>query len=380
MSDQAVQCRSLQMQPPRMQSLARLPIFLALEGKRVLVAGNGGAAAWKAELLSAAGANVDVFATHPSEELSATAAQAPRGAIALHARAWQAADIAGAALAVGGFDDEGEAQRFASAARSAGVPVNVIDKPAHCDFAFGAIVNRSPLVIGISTDGAAPVFSQAIRAKLEAMIPRGFAQWANAARRWRAAVQASGLSFAARRAFWQLFTTHAVTHSDCEPRQCDFDAILARARAQATAADAGRVTLVGAGPGDAELLTLRAVRALQSADVIVVDDLVSSEIVDFARREARKILVGNGGGEINALIVKLAKAGRRVVHLMSGDPMIHGGAHEEIAAARAAGLSIEVIPGIGAARSAGVNSPGTSSAKIPTAFRSVYAALIPCRL
>jgi uroporphyrin-III C-methyltransferase / precorrin-2 dehydrogenase / sirohydrochlorin ferrochelatase len=361
MSDQAVQRRSLQMQPPRMQPLARLPIFLALAGKRVLVAGNGGAAAWKAELLSAAGANVDAFASHPGEELGALAAQSPRGAIALHARAWQVADFAGAALAVGGFDDEAEAQRFARAARCAGVPVNVIDKPAHCDFAFGAIVNRSPLVIGISTDGAAPVFSQAIRAKLEAMIPRGFAHWANAARRWRAAVQASGLSFAARRRFWQLFTSHAVTHPDCEPRQCDFDAILDRARAQATVAEGGCVTLVGAGPGDAELLTLRAVRALQSADVIVIDDLVSPEVVDFARREARKMLIGNGGGEINALIVKLAKAGRRVVHLMSGDPVIDGGAHEEIAAARAAGIPIEVIPGISAAQSATgyeINSPG----------------------
>jgi uroporphyrin-III C-methyltransferase/precorrin-2 dehydrogenase/sirohydrochlorin ferrochelatase len=360
MSEHVVQCRPSQMQPPRMQSLARLPIFLALEGKRVLVAGNEAAAAWKAELMSAAGATVDVFASHPSEELRAIAAQAPRGAIALHARAWQAGDIVGASLAVGGFDDEGEAQRFASAARSAGVPVNVIDEPAHCDFAFGAIVNRSPLVIGISTDGAAPVFGQAIRAKLEAMIPRGFAHWANAARCWRAAVQASGLSFAARRRFWQLFTSHAVTHPDCEPRQGDFDAILDRARAQASAADAGCVTLVGAGPGDAELLTLRAVRALQSADVIVIDDLVSPEVVDFARREARKMLLGNGG-EINALIVKLAKAGRRVVHLMSGDPMIHSGAHEEIADVRAAGISIEVIPGIGTAQSASgdeINSPG----------------------
>jgi uroporphyrin-III C-methyltransferase/precorrin-2 dehydrogenase/sirohydrochlorin ferrochelatase len=360
MSNQVVQSRSLQMQPPRMQSLARLPIFLALEGKRVLVAGNAGAAAWKAELLSAAGAKVDIFASHPGEELRAVAAQAPRGAIALHARAWRAADIAGAALAVGGFDDEAEAQRFASAARCARVLVNVIDKPAHCDFAFGAIVNRSPLVIGISTDGGAPVFAQAIRAKLEAMIPRGFAQWASAARRWRAAVQASGLSFAARRAFWQLFTSHAVTHPDCEPRQCDFDAILGRARVGATAAEAGRVTLVGAGPGDAELLTLRAVRALQSADVIVIDDLVSPQVCDFARREARKMVLGNGGGEINALIVKLAKAGRCVAHLKHGDPMIEGETHEEIAAARAAGISIEVIPGISAAPSAAeINSPGT---------------------
>jgi uroporphyrin-III C-methyltransferase/precorrin-2 dehydrogenase/sirohydrochlorin ferrochelatase len=341
-----------------MQSLARLPIFLALEGRRVVVAGNAEAAAWKAELLSAAGANVDVFAEHPCEELRAIAA--PRGAIVLYARAWQAGDIPGAALAVGGFDDEGEAQRFASAARSAGVPVNVIDKPAHCDFAFGAIVNRSPLVIGISTDGAAPAFAQAIRGKLEAMIPRGFAHWANAARRWRAPVKASGLSFTARRRFWQLFTSHAVTHPDREPRQSDFDAILGRARAEAAAAEGGCVTLVGAGPGDAELLTLRAVRALASADVILIDDLVSPEVVDFARREARKMVLGQDGGDTIALVVKLAKAGRRVVHLASRDPVLDTAIHDEIAACRAAGISIEVIPGI-SARQGGVgniNSPG----------------------
>ena len=102
------------------------------------------------------------------------------------------------------------AAEFAQAARAAGVPVNVIDKPAFCDFSFGAIVNRSPLVIGISTDGAAPVFAQAIRAKLEALLPKGFADWAAAAARWRSAVKASGLSFAGRRKFWQVFTAHAV--------------------------------------------------------------------------------------------------------------------------------------------------------------------------
>ena len=166
--------------------------------------------AWKAELLSAAGADVVVFAECPCEELHALAAQPPRGAIVLQHRAWHAEDFCGAAVAVAGFDDDRDAQRFADAARAAGVPVNVIDKPAYCDFSFGAIVNRSPLVIGISTDGAAPVFAQAIRTKLETMIPRGFAPWAEAARRWRRQVQTSGLSFNARRRFWQAFTAFAM--------------------------------------------------------------------------------------------------------------------------------------------------------------------------
>jgi uroporphyrin-III C-methyltransferase/precorrin-2 dehydrogenase/sirohydrochlorin ferrochelatase len=347
MRDPVVHYGASHVQPPRMQPLARLPIFLALEGKRVLVAGTGAAAAWKAELLSAAGATVDVFSSHPSEELCAVAAEPPRGAIALQGRAWRFADMVGATLAVGDFDDEDEAQRFRRAARSTGVAVNVIDKPAYCDIAFGAIVNRSPLVIGISTDGAAPVFGQAIRARLEAMIPRGFADWATAARRWRKAVQASGLSFAARRAFWRLFTSHAITHCDHEPRQCDFDALMGQARAQAASAQRGAITLLDAAAADAELLTLRAVRALQTADVIVIDDLVSPDIVDFARREARKMMVG-GGGEVFALMVKLATAGKRVVRLMPADPLVQSAMHEEIAAARAKGISVEIVPGIGA--------------------------------
>ena len=222
------------------------------------------------------------------------------------------------------------------------MPVNVIDKPAYCDFSFGAIVNRSPLVIGISTDGAAPVFAQAIRAKLEAMIPRGFARWADAARHWRQAVQSSGLSFGARRRFWQLFTGVRRQQSQSRARAARFRCAARRTRDEGPAPDAGSVTLVGAGPGDPELLTLRAVRALQSADIILIDDLVAPEILDFARREAKKMLVGKTGygpsckqDEINALMIALARTGKRVVRLKGGDPMIFGRAGEEIAACRA---------------------------------------------
>jgi uroporphyrin-III C-methyltransferase/precorrin-2 dehydrogenase/sirohydrochlorin ferrochelatase len=188
---------------PHMEPLARLPVFLALAGRRALIAGGSPAAAWKAELLSAAGAEVDVFASEPSEEMVALAADPPQGAVVLQMREWEPADFPGAAIAVGAFTEEGEAAKFAAAARAAGVPVNVVDKPAYCDFSFGSIVNRSPLVIGVSTDGAAPVFAQAIRAKLEALIPRGFSRWAEAARRWRHALKISGLPFAGRRRFWQ---------------------------------------------------------------------------------------------------------------------------------------------------------------------------------
>jgi uroporphyrin-III C-methyltransferase/precorrin-2 dehydrogenase/sirohydrochlorin ferrochelatase len=342
-----------------MGELARLPIFLALRGKRAVVAGGTPGAAWKAELLSAAGAAVDVYTGAPSDELIHVAENALPGAIVIRPRGWRPEDLSGAAIAIGAFDDDEEARAFADAARCSGVPVNVIDKPAFSDFAFGSIVNRSPLVIGISTDGAAPIFAQAIRAKLEALLPKGFADWAAVAARWRPAVKASGLSFAGRRKFWQLFTERAVTHPDHKPSNAELDRMIADVGHLGPKVDSGSVTLVGAGPGDPELLTLRAVRALQAADVILFDDLVSREVLDFARREARKMLVGKTGHgpscrqeDINALMVGLAKSGKRVVRLKGGDPMIFGRASEEIAACRAAGISVEVVPGITAAQGA----------------------------
>ncbi len=343
---------------PRMAPLARLPVFFALEGKRALLAGGGQGAAWKAELLSAAGAHVEVFAEDVSDEMAALVETSP-GAIVLNERAWRADDLAGAAIAVGAFEDDEAAAAFANAARTAGVPVNVIDKPAFCDFSFGSIVNRSPLVIGISTDGAAPVFAQAIRARLEALLPQGFATWARLASRWRAALKQTGLSFAGRRKFWQLFTAWAVTDPAHEPVEADFERLVAEVKGIGSAVEDGSVTLVGAGPGDPELLTLRAVRALQSADVILFDDLVSRDVLDFARREARKMLVGKTGhgpsckqDDINRLMVSLAKQGKRVVRLKGGDPLIFGRAGEEMEACAQAGIAVEVVPGITAAQGA----------------------------
>jgi uroporphyrin-III C-methyltransferase/precorrin-2 dehydrogenase/sirohydrochlorin ferrochelatase len=342
-----------------MGALARLPVFLALDGKRCVLAGGSHAAAWKAELLSAAGARVEVYADQISDEMKQVAADAPRGEIVIVERAWSPEDIRGAAVAIGAFEDDARAGVFAAAARAVGVPVNVIDKPAFCDFSFGAIVNRSPLVIGISTDGAAPVFAQAIRAKLEALLPNGFAQWAAAAARWRSKVKESGLSFVGRRKFWQVFTAHAVANPQNEPSDADFARFVAEVKGLGTAVENGSVTLVGAGPGDPELLTLRAVRALQSADVVLFDDLVSRDVLDFARREARKMLVGKTGfgpsckqDDINTLMVGLAKQGKRVVRLKGGDPFIFGRAAEEIDACKGAGIAVDVVPGITAAQGA----------------------------
>jgi uroporphyrin-III C-methyltransferase/precorrin-2 dehydrogenase/sirohydrochlorin ferrochelatase len=326
--------------PPRMAPLSRLPVFFALTDKRVVVAGGSAAAAWKAELLSAAGARVDVYAADPCEELTAVEYDPPGGAIRIVRRTWAVDDFADVALAVGAFDDDASAAGFAAAARSAGVPVNVIDRPAFCDFSFGSIVNRSPLVVGISTDGAAPVFAQAIRAKIEALLPQGFARWVAAAVQWRPAVKASGLSFAGRRKFWQLFTARAVADPHREPSEADVGTLVAEAESLGDAVDNGSVTLVGAGPGDPELLTLRAVRALQSADDILFDENVAPAVLDFARREARKTVVTERG--THTLMVDLAKAGRRVVRLTAGT-LTWASASCDIAACRAAGIAVESV-------------------------------------
>lgn len=358
----------------RMGALARLPVFFALSERRALVAGGTGGAAWKVELLLAAGAHVAVYAEEIGEEMQAVIGAALPDTVTWHARGWQPADFAGAALAVSACDGEDDAARFAAAARAAGVPVNVIDRPDYCDFSFGSIVNRSPLVVGISTDGAAPVFAQAIRAKIEAVLPHGFAAWAAAARHWRMRVKESGLSFAGRRKFWQLFAGVAIANPGCAPGESDLASLIADVDRLGPAADTGSVTLVGAGPGDPELLTLRAVRALQSADVILFDDLVSGEVLDFARREARKILVGKRGhgpscrqSDVNDIMVSLARQGRHVVRLKGGDPLIFGRAGEEIEACHQAGIAVEIVPGIsavqGAASRLGVSLTGRGQAR-----------------
>jgi uroporphyrin-III C-methyltransferase/precorrin-2 dehydrogenase/sirohydrochlorin ferrochelatase len=337
----------------RIKPLARLPVFFALEGRRVVIAGGSEAAAWKAELLAAAGAEVALYASDPSEELMRVLDGLKSPRITLYERPWSVDILDGAALAILATENDAEAQAFRCSAKAAGVPCNVVDRPAFCDFSFGGIVNRSPLVIGISTDGAAPVFGQAIRAKIEAILPQGLTQWAEAARQWRPSVQALKLSFQRRRAFWERFTEKALSQPDDAPDEGLRTTLLATSQNEASTPERGSAVLVGAGPGDPELLTLKAVRALQSADIILYDDLVSRAVLDFARREAKTMLVGKTGHspsckqeDINRLMVAFALQGKRVVRLKSGDPMVFGRASEELEACREAGVAVEVIPGI----------------------------------
>jgi uroporphyrin-III C-methyltransferase/precorrin-2 dehydrogenase/sirohydrochlorin ferrochelatase len=344
----------------RIEQLATLPLFHKLEGRKVVLAGGSEGALWKAELLAATGADLHVFAGQGAEPFEALAATPPGGRIVVHARNWRADDLKGAALAVGDIEDEDGIRAFVAAARQAGVPVNIVDKPDFCDFSFGTLVNRSPLIVAISTDGAAPVFGQAIRARVETLLPAGLKAWAQAAKDWRPAVQARELPFALRRAFWELFTSKAMTDSERAPDESDRVALFAALDLIEGSQDGtGRVSLVGAGPGDPDLLTLKAIRALQSADIILYDDLVSPAVLELARREAKRMMVGKTGygpsvkqSDINALIVSLASQGKHVVRLKGGDPGIFGRAGEEIAACKAAGLPVTIVPGISAAQGA----------------------------
>ncbi|MCM2505342.1 siroheme synthase CysG [Aureimonas altamirensis] len=344
--------------PQRMGDLATLPVFFDLSGKPVIMAGGSDAAAWKAELLAAAGAAVTLHAEvdEISEEMRAVLeAGFERGSIVHVARGWTEADFHGAALAVADCETDAEAEGFALAANRAGVPVNVIDKPAYCQFRFGTIVNRSPVVVGISTDGAAPILGQAIRRRIETLLPLSLTGWARLATRLRGEVMDNLLPGPQRRSFWERFSDNAFT------RKAPDDAAEAEARgwvgdlARSPSAG-GRVTLVGAGPGEAELLTLKAVRALQAADVILFDDLVSDDILELARREAKRMLVGKRASrdscrqeDINRMMIQFAKAGKHVVRLKSGDVSIFGRAGEEIAELRQQGIPVRIVPGITAA-------------------------------
>lgn len=344
----------------RIEPLATLPLFLKLGGRKAVLAGASESALWKAEMLAAAGAELHIFAGGGADRFADLAQGEAGGRVQVHARAWRPDDLADAAVAVADLDDADAVRAFAAVARQASVPVNIIDKPEHSDFAFGALVNRSPLIVAVSTDGAAPVFGQAIRTKIEALLPAGLKNWAQAAADWRPAIQARELPFALRRSFWELFTGKAMAEPARAPDARDKAELFARLAQIEGAHDGnGRVTLVGAGPGDPELLTLKAIRALQSADIILYDDLVSPGVLELARREARRMLVGKTGygpsvkqGDINALIVSLASQGKHVVRLKGGDPGIFGRAGEEIEACRAAGIPVAIVPGISAAQGA----------------------------
>jgi uroporphyrin-III C-methyltransferase/precorrin-2 dehydrogenase/sirohydrochlorin ferrochelatase len=340
-------------EPGRLGRLAKLPVFFDLHGKRAVLIGGSPGAAWKAELLAAAGAHVNVYATEICPEMEALLARgAADGCLTLHRRSWTPEILNDAALAVADLEEEDEAEAFTSAARRSGIPMNVVDKPGYCDFQFGSVVNRSPVVIGISTDGAAPILGQAIRRRIETLLHPSLSLWASLAKAMRERIMEQLPQGLPRRAFWERFADLAFQGRPPDDLGSSVDAVLRQITSRPNGV-VGRVTLVGAGPGDAELLTLKAVRALQAADVILFDDLISEDVLELARREAKRLMVGKRAGrascaqgDINDLMARLALQGKHVVRLKSGDPMIFGRAGEEIEHLERSGVAVDVVPGI----------------------------------
>ena len=346
--------------PARLNALPKLPIFLDLAGRSILAVGGSDSIAWKAELLAAAGGAVRILAESPSPELLALVRSEP-SRLTLLRRSWQETDLIGTSVAVADIEDPREAGAFTDIARRHGALVNIVDMPAFCDFQFGAIVNRAPVIVSVSTDGAAPILGQAIRRHIEAVLPSSLGLWAQAAKSFRDRLRKVVPAKSDRRRFWERFVDATFTNGTHEH---DLDRTLDRLAREARS-DAserrmlGEVVIVGAGPGDPELLTLKAMRELQAADVIVYDRLVTPAILELARREARRIHVGKEGhgascrqDDINALIVDLALAGERVVRLKGGDPAVFGRSGEEVAACREAGVPVRIVPGITTASAA----------------------------
>ncbi|KLK91178.1 hypothetical protein AA309_21645 [Microvirga vignae] len=351
----------------RLNPLPKLPIFYDLMGKRILVIGGSEGVAWKAELLAASGGIVRIVAEDPSPELSALIVSAP-DQFDLVQRHWQPDDLDGVSVAVADIEDRDETKRFVETARSRGVLVNVIDRPAFCDFQFGSIINRSPVTVAISTDGAAPILAQAIRRRIEAALPLFLGAWAQAAKDFRENLKAIVPTKAGRRRFWEKFVDTAFTmEGDEEQRSSSLKRLALETRDdQAARSKIGEVVIVGAGPGDPELMTLKAMRELQAADIIVYDRLVTPGVLELARREARRIHVGKEGhgascrqDDINALIVDLALAGHRVVRLKGGDPSIFARTGEEVGACQDAGVPVRIVPGVTTASAAAASLGGS---------------------
>jgi uroporphyrin-III C-methyltransferase/precorrin-2 dehydrogenase/sirohydrochlorin ferrochelatase len=340
-----------------------LPIFLRLRARTALVVGGGQVAARKADWLLKAGARVTVVAPQLVAELATRAA----GAELAHVAApFASAQLAGAALVVAASDDREVNAAVAQSAHALEIPVNVVDSPELSSFIFPAIIDRSPVVVAVSSAGSSPVLARQVRAQIEASLPARLGALARFLGRRRAAVKRA-LAPGARRAFWERLisgrTAAAVLSGDESAAARSFASEL-----RGDGGSAGEVWLIGAGPGDPDLLTLRALQLLQQADVILYDRLVPDAILERARRDAERVFVGKeAGGEqaqqarINELMVSLARAGKRVARLKGGDGYVFGRGGEELEALAAAGIPWRVVPGITAAlgAAAGADIPLT---------------------
>lgn len=332
-----------------------LPIFVDLKGRLVLVVGGGDVAARKVSLLLRAGAQVRVV----SPELTASLQrQSDAGQIEHVLASYDETHMTGSALIIAATSDMVVNRRVYKAAKQKGILVNVADAPELCTFILPSIIDRSPVVVAISTGGASPTLGRLLRARLETMIPHSYGRLADLARRFREPVKKRFKTMSLRRHFWEGIIEGPVaelvySHRDEQAEQA---LQLAINQADSDKLSKGEVYLVGAGPGDPDLLTFRALRLMQRADVVLYDRLVSPQILDLVRREAEQIYVGKKRAyhsvrqeEINRLLVELAKQGKRVLRLKGGDPFIFGRGGEEITDLADEGIPFQVVPGVTAA-------------------------------
>ena len=331
------------------------PAFLDLASRSSLLVGGGELALRKLRLLLKSGAQVTLVAPRLDADMAELAADKR---VQWMCRPFMAQDVPGRALVISATGKPAVDEAVASAAEAAGVAVNVVDRPDLSSFIMPAIVDRDPVVIGISSGGDAPILARQLRARIEAMLPARLGALARFAGAFRTAVGATVPAGGARRRFWERFFTGPVARQvlageEVAARETMLGLINSRA-AQDRAA--GSVAIVGAGPGDPDLLTFKAMRRLQEADVILYDKLVGPEIIDYARRDAERIYVGKAKAnhsksqdEINALMAEHALAGRRVVRLKGGDPFIFGRGGEEMDYLEERGIAVEVVPGVTAA-------------------------------
>ncbi len=327
-----------------------LPIFAKVKGRQCLVVGGGEIGTRKAGVLLEAGAHVRVVAP----EINPVLASMPNVDSILSR--FEERHLDGVTLIIAATNDRSVNILVSELAHARNIPVNVVDDPELCSFIMPAILDRSPLMVAFSSGGASPVLTRIMRGRLETMIPQNFSRLARFAERFREQVKQHVTNPAKRRIFWENALEGEIAEKVLAGDDAGAEAMLQQMMADEDNIQRGEVYLVGAGPGDPDLLTFRALRLMQKADVVVYDNLVSKPIVDMTRRDAERIFVGKKRAdhtlrqeEINALLVRLAKDGKRVLRLKGGDPFIFGRGGEEIETLAAEGIPFQVVPGITAA-------------------------------
>jgi uroporphyrin-III C-methyltransferase / precorrin-2 dehydrogenase / sirohydrochlorin ferrochelatase len=360
--------------PAAKDKLAVFPAFFRVAEEVAAVFGNGDEAYAKARLLANTQARIVAYATDPEPDYAAFLSA---NGFALVAEEFSPEQLHGAKLVFAATGDAAMDRHIVETARGLKIPANAVDQPDYCDFFTPALVNRAPVAVAIGSEGAGPVLAQLIRAQVDQLLSPSLGRLARLAIDYRSAAERMTEKGSARRGFWRNFfsgpVARAVERDDMAGARREATHLLLQSYAKAV----GHVSLVGAGPGAVDLLTLRAQRLLMQADVIVFDALVPQEIVDMGRRDAERISVGKrkgchskSQGEINDLLVELGREGKRVVRLKSGDPLVYGRAAEEMAALREANISYELVPGITSAFAAAADF------ELPLTLRGVASSLI----